>query len=51
LLEIASKVKRNTTIEEVYEYLALLNKIEKSEEQEKQGKILIHKSQKYEAKK
>jgi len=51
LLEIASKVNRNTTIEEVYEHLALLNDIEKSEEQEKDGKILTHKALKNKAKK
>jgi hypothetical protein len=51
LLEIASKVNRNTTIEDVYEHLALLNDIEKSEEQEKDGKILTHKALKNKAKK
>lgn len=42
LLEIASRVKPGTTIEEVYEQLALLADIEKSEEQEKQGKVFTH---------
>jgi hypothetical protein len=51
LLEIASKVNRNTTIEEVYEHLALLNDIEKSEEQEKEGNTLSHNSVKNKAKK
>lgn len=51
LLEIASKVNRNTTIEHVYEHLALLNDIEKSEEQEKDGKIVTHKALKNKAKK
>ena len=43
LLEIANRVKRTTTIEEVYEQLALLADIETSEEQEKQGKVFTHK--------
>jgi len=51
LLEIASKVNRSTTIEEVYEHLALLNDIEKSEEQEKKGKVLSHNTVKNKAKK
>jgi homoserine trans-succinylase len=51
LLEIASKVNRNTTIEHVYEHLALLNDIEKSEEQEKDGKIVTHKALKNNTKK
>ena len=42
LLEIANRVKPGTTLEEVYEQLALLSDIEKSEEQEKQGKIFTH---------
>ena len=50
-LEIASKVNRNTTIEEFYEYLALINDIEKLEEQEKKGKVLTHNAVKNNAKK
>jgi uncharacterized protein YbaP (TraB family) len=42
LLEIAARVKPTTTLEDVYEQLALLSDIEKSEEQEKQGKVLTH---------
>ena len=42
LLEIANRIKANTTLEEVYEQLALLSDIEKSEEQEKQGKVFTH---------
>ncbi len=43
LLEIANRVNSSTTIEDVYEQLALLADIEKSEEQEKQGKVFTHK--------
>jgi len=50
-LEIASKVNRNTTIEDVYKHLALLNDIEKLEEQEKEGKVLTHNAVKNKAKK
>ncbi|MCG3165319.1 MAG: hypothetical protein POELPBGB_01081 [Bacteroidia bacterium] len=39
LLEIAGKVKPSTTIEDIYQQLALLHDIEKSEQQEKEGKI------------
>ncbi len=39
LLEIASRVKPNTTLEDVYNQLALLADIEKSEEQERKGEI------------
>ena len=39
LLEIADRVKPSTTIEDVYEQLAMLTDIEKSEEQEKQRKV------------
>ena len=42
LLEIANRIKTNTTIEDVYKQLALLADIEKSEEQEKQGKVFTH---------
>jgi predicted transcriptional regulator len=42
LLEIAGRVKADTTIEDVYRQLALLADIEKSEEQEKQGKVFTH---------
>lgn len=40
LLEIASRVKPNTTLEDVYEQLALLADIEKSEEQERKGEVM-----------
>lgn len=39
LLEIAERVKPSTTLEDVYRQLALLSDIEKSEEQEKAGKV------------
>jgi predicted transcriptional regulator len=51
LLEIASRVKSNTTIEEVYEQLALLSDIEKSEQQEKEGKVFTQKEVEKKAKK
>ena len=43
LLQIANNVNSSTTIEDVYEQLALLADIEKSEEQEKQGQTFTHK--------
>ena len=43
LLEIASRVKANTTIEDVCEQLALLSDIEKSEQQEREGKVFTQK--------
>ena len=42
LLEIANRVNASTTLEDVYEQLALLADIEKSEEQEKQGQVYTH---------
>ncbi len=42
LIEIASRVTSTTTLEEVYEQLALLADIEKSEKQEKEGKVFSH---------
>ena len=51
LLEIASRVKANTTIEDVYEQLALLSDIEKSEQQEKEGKVFTQKEVEKKAKK
>ncbi|CAN5339349.1 hypothetical protein BH10BAC1_BH10BAC1_05080 [soil metagenome] len=51
LLEIASRVKSNTTIEDVYEQLALLSDIEKSEQQEREGKIFTQKEVEKKAKK
>ena len=51
LLEIANRVAPSTTLEEVYEQLALLTDIEKSEEQEKQGKVFTHKEVEKKAKK
>ena len=43
LLQIANRVNSTTTIEDVYEQLALLADIEKSEQQEKQGEVFTHK--------
>jgi hypothetical protein len=51
LLEIASRVKPNTTLEEVYEQLAMLSDIEVAEEQEKYGKVSSHEAVKKRAKK
>ena len=39
LLEIAERIKPTTTIEDVYQQLALLADIEISEEQEKEGQV------------
>lgn len=51
LLEIAGRIKPNTTLEEVYEQLALLADIEKSEEQEKEGNIFTQSEVEKKAKK
>lgn len=51
LLEIASRVKPGTTLEEVYEQLALLSDVEISEEQEKSGRLSSHSDVKKRAKK
>ena len=51
LIEIANKVTHKTTIEDVYEQLALLSDIEKSEEQEKLGEVFSHAEVKKKAKK
>lgn len=51
LLEIANRVKSNTTIEDVYEQLALLSDIEKSEQQEREGKVFTQKEVEKKAKK
>ena len=51
LLEIANRVKSDTTIEDVYEQLALLSDIEKSEQQEREGKIFTQKEVEKKAKK
>ncbi len=51
LLKIANSIKATTTIEDVYEQLALLSDIEKSEVQEKQGKIFTHSEVRKKAKK
>ena len=40
LLALADKIKPSTTLEEVYEQLALLSDIEKSELEIKEGKII-----------
>jgi hypothetical protein len=42
LLQIASRVTSDTTIEEVYEQLALLSDIAISEQQEKKGMVTSH---------
>lgn len=42
LLEIAGRVKQTTTLEDVYKQLALLSDIEKSEQEEKAGKVYTH---------
>lgn len=51
LLEIANRVKSDTTIEDVYEQLALLSDIEKSEQQEREGKVFTQKDVEKKAKK
>ncbi len=51
LLEIANRVNASTTLEDVYEQLALLADIEKSEEQEKLGQVYTHKEVEKKAKK
>lgn len=51
LLEIAGRIKPNTTLDEVYEQLALLADIEKSEEQEKEGNIFTQREVEKKAKK
>ena len=51
LLEIANRVKSDTTIEDVYEQLALLSDIEKSEQQEREGKVFTQKEVEKKAKK
>ncbi len=51
LLEIASRVKSNTTLEEVYQQLAMLSDISLSEEQEKAGQFSSHRDVKKRAKK
>jgi hypothetical protein len=51
LLEIASRVKPNTTIEEVYEQLAMLSDVSIAEEQEKYWKVSSHADVKKRAKK
>lgn len=51
LLEIANRISPSTTIEDVYEQLALLSDIEKSEQQEKEGKVFTQKEVEKKAKK
>lgn len=51
LLQIANQIKSDTTIEEVYEQLALLADIELSEEQVKAGKFYTHEQVKAKSKK
>lgn len=51
LLEITNRVKSNTTIEDVYEQLALLSDIEKSEQQERESKVFTQKEVEKKAKK
>jgi hypothetical protein len=42
LLQIASNVKRDTQLGDIYEQLALLADIDESEEQEKLAKVISH---------
>ena len=42
LLQIAGNVNQQTKLDDIYEQLALLNDIDESEEEEKQGKVLSH---------
>lgn len=51
LLEIVSRIKSDTTIEDVYKQLALLSDIEHSEQQEKEGKIFTQNEVEKKAKK
>jgi len=43
LLEIADKVKDNTSVEDIYKQLSFLLDIEESEQQEKNGQTLTQK--------
>jgi uncharacterized protein YbaP (TraB family) len=43
LLQIAGNVNKETQLDDIYEQLALLNDIDESEEEEKQGNVLSHK--------
>lgn len=51
LLEIAGRIKPTTTLEEVFQQLALLSDIETSELQEKQGKVITQSELKKKSKK
>lgn len=51
LLEIANRVTPSTTLEEVYEQLAMMSDIEISESQEKSGKVSSHSDVKKRSKK
>ena len=42
LLQIAGEIKTDTRLADIYEQLALLEDIEESEEEEKNGEILSH---------
>lgn len=42
LLDIAGKLKTDSTIEDVYEQLAYLNDIDKAEEDVKAGRVYSH---------
>jgi predicted transcriptional regulator len=42
LLQIAGSVNQETKLDDIYEQLALLNDIDESEEEVRQGKILSH---------
>ena len=42
LLQIAGNVKEGTSLDDIYEQLALLEDIDESEEQEKKGEVLSH---------
>ena len=42
LLQIAGEIKTDTRLEDIYEQLALLEDIEESEEEEKNGQTISH---------
>ena len=43
LIQMAGKVKRDTTVEDIYKQLAFLLDIEESEQQEKEGLVFSQK--------
>jgi hypothetical protein len=42
LIQIAGNVNEKTRLDDIYEQLALLNDIDESEDEEKQGKVISH---------